>query len=73
MKKQKIYLTAASVRLPPQTLVEIEALAKEEGKTRSSMVNYLVEIGIEGYKKGGAKDLAILRGKLKEIRDIVER
>jgi hypothetical protein len=71
-KKPKQGLEVASVRLLPGMFKEISRIAKTEGKTRSSMTNYLVEIGLAAYGKGDAKDVADLRRKLREIQIIIE-
>lgn len=72
-KKAKVWMETAGVKLPIEIIKQVQALGEKEGKTKSAMLKFLIEIGLEVYSKGGAKDLAILRGKLKEIRGIVER
>jgi hypothetical protein len=72
--KTKVYLAVASVRLPPGMIKEVAKIAKVEGKTRSAMINYLVEIGFATYTaREAGKDLADIRMKLKEIQEIIER
>lgn len=63
-----------AIRLPKEKLDRIEALAKVEQITKSSMGKMLVEIGLEAYgaKGGHLKELASLRGKLKAIQDLIE-
>jgi len=63
-----------AIRLPAEKVEKIEAIAKAEDITKSSMGKMLVEIGLEAYlaKSGHAKELAKLRGKLKAIQEILE-
>lgn len=70
-KKPKQGLEVASVRLPPGMFKEISRIAKTEGKTRSSMTNYLVEIGLAAYNKGDAKEIADLKCKLRRVSEIL--
>lgn len=72
-KKAKVWMELVGAKLPVKTVEYIKVLAQNERRTKSAMVKFLVEIGLEAYNKRDAKDLAILQEKLEEIRDILER
>jgi hypothetical protein len=72
-KKTREWMDTIGIRLPVRVINEIVEIAKIEDIKKSAMAKLLVEIGLQAYAKGGERELADLRRKLDDIKEIVLR